>query len=216
MEKQQKERIEVAYKEIKSIYKRKGLYYTFYTFYRNFTCPIKRIFQLIPSGKSYIDIGCGYGFISIWTALVFPEAEVVGMDIVKSRIEFAKHLSKNIKNLDFQVKDITSEPVDFSQIILLIDLFHHIPFNQQMPFLLKCMNNTPQNGYIIFKDIDRKPRWKFWFNTLQDFIFTRERTYCRDKDEYLSFLQANGFKVEYFDLKKGYAYSHYLIRARKI
>ena len=61
MEKQQKERIEVAYKEIKSIYKRKGLYYTFYTFYRNFTCPIKRIFQLIPSGKSYIDIGCGYG-----------------------------------------------------------------------------------------------------------------------------------------------------------
>lgn len=209
------ERIEKAYRDIKAIYRKKGLLYSFYTFYRNFTCPIKRIFHLIPKGKNYTDVGCGYGFISIWTALVFPGSRVIGMDVVKSRIEFADKLAPGIKNLSFQVKDITKEKIDQSKIILLIDLFHHIPFENQLLFLQQCIEKTPKGGYIIFKDIDRKPGWKFRVNYIQDYLFTGKKTYCRDKDEYMEFFMKNGFNAEYFDLKKGYPYSHYLIRARK-
>lgn len=211
------ERIETAYKEIKRIYRKKGLLYSFYTFYRNWTCPIKGIFQLIPEGNHYIDVGCGYGFISIWTALVFPGSSVVGMDVVESRIAFARQLAEEagIKNLDFMVKDITKETIDDSEIILLIDLFHHVPFEDQLPFLRQCIKKTPKGGYIVFKDIDRKPRWKFMVNYIQDFLFTG-KTYSRDKDEYMGFFRKNGFEVEYFDLMKRYPYSHYLIRARKL
>jgi 2-polyprenyl-3-methyl-5-hydroxy-6-metoxy-1,4-benzoquinol methylase len=215
---QSQERVETAYKEIKAIYKKKGRFYSFYTFYRNFTCPIKRIFRLIPEGKNYIDVGCGFGFISIWTALVFPGARVVGMDVIESRIKFAKELAADagIKNLEFMVKDITKETIDDSEIILLIDLFHHVPFENQLPFLRLCMDRTPAGGYIIFKDIDRKPWWKFRVNYFQDYLFSKEKTYSRDKDEYMDFFKKNGFDVEYFDLMKGYPYSHYLIRARKL
>lgn len=211
------ERIENAYKEIKAIYRRRGLLHSFYTFYRNWTCPIKRIFSLIPEGKNYIDVGCGYGFISIWTALVFPEARVTGMDVVESRIAFASELAKDIRNLKFEVKDITKDRnIDDPEIILLIDLFHHVPFESQMPFLKQCIDKTPKGGYIVFKDIDRKPWWKFRVNYVQDYLFTREATYCRDKGEYMEFFRQNGFEPEYFDLMKGYPYSHYLIRAKKI
>lgn len=212
------ERIDQAYKQIKSIYKKKGLLHSFYTFYRLRTCPIKRIFHLIPEGKHYIDVGCGYGFISLWTALVFPEANVIGMDVIVPRINFASQLATeaNIKNLNFMVKDITKETIDNSEIILLIDLFHHVPFDNQLPFLQQCIEKTPMGGYIVFKDIDRKPWWKFRFNYIQDFLFTGQRTYCRDKDEYMEFFRKNGFEAEYFDLKKEYAYAHYLIRAKKI
>jgi 2-polyprenyl-3-methyl-5-hydroxy-6-metoxy-1,4-benzoquinol methylase len=181
------------------------------------TCPIKQIFHLIPEGKHYIDVGCGYGFISLWTALVFPEANVIGMDVIEPRINFANQLvaETNIKNLNFMVKDITKETIDNSEIILLIDLFHHVPFENQLPFLKQCIEKTPEGGYIVFKDIDRKPWWKFRFNYIQDFLFTRQRTYCRDKDEYMEYFRENGFEAEYFDLKKGYAYAHYLIRAKK-
>ena len=212
------ERIQTAYKEIKAIYKKKGPFYSFYTFYRNFTCPIRRIFQLIPEGKHYIDVGCGYGFISIWTALVFPDAVVTGMDVVESRIAFAGELAAEagITNLEFHVKDITKDTIGDSEIILLIDLFHHVPFESQMPFLRQCMDKTPVGGYIVFKDIDRKPWWKFRVNYIQDYLFSGEKTYCRDRDEYMDFFRKNGFEVEYFDLMKGYPYSHYLIRAKKL
>ncbi len=211
------ERIETAYKEIKRIYRKKGLLYSFYTFYRNWTCPIKRIFQLIPEGHHYIDVGCGYGFISIWTALVFPGSRIVGMDVVESRIAFARRLAQEagITNLAFTVKDITKETIDDSEIILLIDLFHHIPFEDQLPFLRQCIDKTPEGGCIVFKDIDRKPWWKFRFNYIQDFLFSG-KTFCRDKNEYMEFFRQKGFEVEYFDLMKGYPYSHYLIRARKL
>jgi 2-polyprenyl-3-methyl-5-hydroxy-6-metoxy-1,4-benzoquinol methylase len=213
-------RIHNAYKQIRKIYRKKGPLHSFYTFYRLLTCPIKEIFQLIPEGKNYIDVGCGYGFISLWTALVFPGARVIGMDVVQSRIEFAHQLtsSEEINNLSFLVKDITTETMAHWQyeIILLIDLFHHVAFENQLSFLRQCTDKTPKGGYIVFKDIDRKPWWKFRVNYIQDFLFTGEKTYCRDKDEYMEFFQENGFEAEYFDLKKGYPYSHYLIRARKL
>lgn len=211
----QNNRIDSAYQDIKRIYKQRGRLHSFYNFYRHWTCPIKRIFQLIPEGKSYIDIGCGYGFISIWTALVFPEARVTGMDVEESRITFANELAADIDNLRFMVKDVRTDDIEAAEIMLLIDLFHHVPFDNQMPFLKQCIDKTPENGYIIFKDIDRKPWWKFRVNYIQDYVFTGQRTYCRDKEEYIAFFKENGCEPEYFDLKKGYPYSHYLIKARK-
>jgi 2-polyprenyl-3-methyl-5-hydroxy-6-metoxy-1,4-benzoquinol methylase len=209
-------RIEAAYQHIKQIYKNKGKLHSFYNFYRHLSCPIKRIFQLIPEGKHYIDVGCGYGFISIWTALVFPDAEVRGMDVIESRIQLANKMAADIKNLNFEVKDVRNDTIDQAEIILLIDLFHHVPFEHQLPFLKDCIDKTPQNGYIVFKDIDRKPWWKYKVNYIQDYLFTREKTYSRDKDEYMAFFKENNCQPEYFDIKKGYPYSHYLIRAKKL
>jgi 2-polyprenyl-3-methyl-5-hydroxy-6-metoxy-1,4-benzoquinol methylase len=213
---QPNQRIESAYQHIKQIYKQKGWLHSFYNFYRHWTCPIKKIFQLIPEGKHYVDIGCGYGFISLWTALAFPDAKVTGMDAIEARITFADEMAKDIPNLSFMVKDVRKDSIDEAEMMLLIDLFHHVPFENQMSFLKQCIDKTPKDGYIIFKDIDRKPWWKFRVNFIQDYLFTRERTYCRDKDEYMEFFKENGCQPEYFDLKKGYPYSHYLIKARKL
>lgn len=217
MENDLKQRIDNAYKRIKQIYKAKGLKHSFYTFYRHLTCPIRKIFHLIPEGKHYIDVGCGFGFISLWTALVFPDAQVHGMDVVDSRITFANELATGIENLDFQVKDITRDEVDMTQaeIILLIDLFHHVPFDNQLPFLKQCIDKTPSGGTIVFKDIDRRPWWKYKVNYIQDYLFTGGKTFCRDQNEYMEFFRQNGLEPQYHNLMKWYPYSHYLILARK-
>jgi 2-polyprenyl-3-methyl-5-hydroxy-6-metoxy-1,4-benzoquinol methylase len=216
LQQQLQERIEAAYIHIKRIYKNRGKLHAFYNFYRHLTCPVKHIFRLIPEGKRYLDVGCGYGFISLWTALVFSQAKVTGMDLIESRIDFANELAEGIDNLDFMVKDIRSNSIDPGEIILLIDLLHHVPFENQLPFLQQCIDKTARGGYIMFKDIDRKPWWKFRVNFVQDFLFTGKRTFSRDKDEYLEFFREKGLEVEYFDLKKGYPFSHYLIRAKKL
>lgn len=211
----QEARIDAAYVKIREIYRKRGLKHRFYNFYRHWTCPIREIFRHFPQGRHYIDVGCGNGFITIWTALVFPGAAVEGMDLQAQRIVAAKEMAGEIKNLRFMVRDITREEIQDAEIILLIDLFHHIPFASQMPFLKQCTDRTPVGGYIVFKDIDRRPWWKFWVNFMQDFLFTGGRTYSRDREEYIRYFREHGFEAEYFDLMKGYPYSHYLIRARK-
>lgn len=212
------ERIEWAYRQIRGIYREKGLRYSFYISYRILTCPIKRIFHLIPEGLNYVDVGCGYGLISLWIALAFQHVNVIGIDVVKSRIEFCRKLADEagVKNLRFCVTDITKETIDNSEIILLINLLHHIPFADQLSVLKQCINKTSRGGYIVFKDIDRTPSWKYLVNYIQDDLLRREKTYCRSKDEYMKFFKKNGFEAEYFDLKRHYPYSHYLIRARKL
>ncbi len=216
MSSKREQNIEEAYSRIKAIYKEKGVFHSFYTFYRHLTCPIKKIFTLIPEEKTILDIGCGFGFISLWTALVFRNSTVKGMDLVKERIDFASDLCKDIPNLSFEVKDITKDNLEENgNMILLIDLFHHVPFESQLPFLKQCMDRIPSGGYIIFKDIDRRPWWKYKVNYIQDYIFTKEKTFSRDRREYMKFFEEEGFETEYFDLMKFYPYSHYLIRARK-
>ncbi len=207
--------IEESFNRLKNIYKKEGLFYSFYTFYRNQTCPMKDIFNLIPSGKIIIDVGAGMGFISIWTALAFKDSIVRGFELNKNRVEFANRLSQDIKNVTFEVKDITKDTIIEGDIILLIDLFHHVPYDAQFDFLSKCINKIPKGGYIVFKDIDRTPKWKFFVNYIQDFLFSRQKIYCRSSNEYIDFFKKNGFVTEYIDLSKGYAYPHYMIKAKK-
>jgi SAM-dependent methyltransferase len=121
-----------------------------------------------------------------------------------------------ITNVSFATADITQDPIEPAEIILLIDLFHHIPFAEQLSFLKQCIDKTPPGGFIVFKDIDRRPWWKFRVNYLQDLFFSRSRTFSRHHGEYLAFFLENGMKADYFDLKKGFPYAHYLIRAQKV
>jgi SAM-dependent methyltransferase len=212
------EAVNRAYERIRDLYRGRGRLHAFYFFFRNFSCPIRKIFTLIPAGSRYIDVGCGFGFISHWTALVFPAAQVLGLDLVPSRIAFARELAAEagITNVSFATADITRDPIEPAEIILLIDLFHHIPFAEQLPFLKQCIDKTPAGGFIVFKDIDRRPWWKFRVNYLQDLLFSRSPTYSRHQDEYMAFFRENGMKAEYFDLKQGFPYAHYLIRAQKV
>ena len=209
-------RKDLHYQRLRKIYREKGWFYAFYTFYRTFTCPIHTIFDIIPGNRdTMIDVGCGYGFISLWAALAFPNCRVLGIDVNQNRIQFARTISGDIPNLSFEVKDITVDEVKTSDVILLIDLFHHIPFDKHFHFLDQCINKVPPGGAIIFKDIDRRPWWKFMVNYIQDTVFTRSRVFCRHRSEYIDYFQNRGFSTEYFSLMKGYPYAHYLIRAIK-
>lgn len=209
--------VEAAYNRIRAIYRAKGRLHGFYFFFRNVSCPLRRIFSLVPPASRYIDVGCGFGFVSLWTALVFPLARVLGVDLVPSRIRFARELAQHadVRNVSFETADITRDPIEPAEVVLLIDLFHHVPFEEQFPFLKQCIEKIPPGGFIVFKDIDRRPWWKYMVNFVQDLLFTRSRTYSRHKDDYLIFFRDNGMKTEYIDLKRGFPYAHYLILAQK-
>lgn len=92
----------------------------------------RNAFSLIPEYQSYhniLDAGSGPGVISFEMGRRYPEAKVVGVDLLKESIQACEHISKKlkIKNVQFQQSTIEDLPqLNFFDLILCIDILEHI------------------------------------------------------------------------------------------
>lgn len=73
------------------------------------------------------DFGCGVGGTSVYLAENFPLSSVVGVNISKEQISFAKGFAKNLPNLSFVVNDYTkthllSDALDY--VIAIESIWH--------------------------------------------------------------------------------------------
>lgn len=75
--------------------------------------------------KSIVDVGCGAGGVLSSLHEVLPDVEYSGFEIAPDASRFwAKHDSKNIT---FSVCDFLQEKMDNFDVLLLLDVFEHIP-----------------------------------------------------------------------------------------
>jgi len=204
-----------AYHRVNRRYRRDSLLASFYTFYRTWTCPFQQIFAHVPDGGRIIDVGCGNGFVTLWTALVFPNARVLGIDMNAGRIDTARKHSRDTANVSFAVGDITGLPLERADVFLLIDLLHHICWDDQLALLDACVDRLSPGGMVVLKDIGVTPRWKYCFHYLQDSLHYRQKLFCREPEKYTAFFTDRGMQARYIPLDKGYPYPHYMITARR-
>jgi len=124
------------------------------------------------SNKKILDLGCGYGYVSYLLAKKFPDSQVIGMDTNSFRISQAKQSFK-LKNLKFFVADASK--LNFKNrfdIILAIDLFHHIPSKIHNKVLEKVSKHLIKGGTFILRDISKSSSLRA-FNTIHDLIINR-------------------------------------------
>jgi cyclopropane fatty-acyl-phospholipid synthase-like methyltransferase len=168
------------------------------------------------SNKKILDLGCGYGYLSYLIAKKFPTSYIVGIDVNNSRIERAKQRFK-LPNLQFFVGDVCNLDVkDKFDIIIAIDLFHHIPLENHDKILYKVRENLASGGIFILRDINKNSSLKI-FNTLHDglinkFFYPNYKSFS----EWRKFLDKFAFrinKIVYFN-KIIYPYL-YIISSRR-
>jgi len=119
---------------IKSKYKRK--LYERYTFCNRY---IKR--------KKILDIPCGVGW---GTSLLKREAFIIGIDISKEAIEYAKKHYEN-KNRKFCVGDMQSIPSknDSIDVLICLEGFEHVPKDISMRFVEESKRVLKGGGLLI-------------------------------------------------------------------
>ena len=92
----------------------------------------RNVFSLIPKKRSYrniLDAGSGPGVFSFELGRRFPEAMVIGVDLLKESIQACERISKKLKitNVQFQqspIEDLRQH--NFFSLILCIDILEHI------------------------------------------------------------------------------------------
>lgn len=103
--------------------------------------------------KSILEIGCGIGEMSWKMSLFWPNAHVLGWDISTKSVDIAKKLFRN-SNLEYIYTDKIENLIPLNgrkyDLIVLVDVYEHIPPVQKLIFNNFIKNHLSDNGYLFF------------------------------------------------------------------
>jgi len=60
-------------------------------------------------------------------------------------------------------------------VVTMIDVMHHLPSTLRQTFVAAAAARLRPGGRFIYKDMDRRPRWRAAWNTFHDLVLARER-----------------------------------------
>jgi 2-polyprenyl-3-methyl-5-hydroxy-6-metoxy-1,4-benzoquinol methylase len=178
--------------------------------------PFRFLEGLIPKKASIIEVGCSYGLTSAYLALASRNRKIVGLDNNNKRIESANVLWKNVPNVTFRANNLLDKiSIKKSDIVMAVDLLHHVTPEQQQLFLRDCYKRFGRNNILIIKEIDTKPFLKLMLNYLGDLLMNPGKFHYINSADLKKDLERKGFYVEYVRIRH-LLYPHYLIICKKM
>ncbi len=179
-------------------------------------CPFEEVARRVPEEGAVLDLGCGYGLMSLLLANGSAQRTIVGMDLQADRVAAASRAARPRDNVRFLHADILEAGFARPACIVMNDVLHHIPHTSQIPLLRKCHDSLLAGGLLIIKDVDKSVPWKYVWNYTHDFVKNRNLPfYCLDMPILVALLEMIGFRVEASRLDTGYPYPHVLYLCRK-
>jgi SAM-dependent methyltransferase len=82
--------------------------------------------KLINGRAKVADVGCGHGVSTILMAKAYPNSKIVGFDLHKPSIEWARKKAEKegLQNITFEVANSTDYPGDDYDLVAFFDCFH--------------------------------------------------------------------------------------------
>jgi len=183
---------------------------------RPYICPFEELLRRMPAGASVLDVGCGVGIMSALALGPGRARRVFGFDISSRAIEIAKGMRvEHHAEVTFQALPAGVFPDEQFDVVLCVDVLHHVPPPAQRDFLRKACDRVRAGGLLLLKDISPRPRWKACANRLHDLIMARQWVNYRHEDEVAAWLREIGGNVQESVRLDRLWYSHYLIVWRK-
>lgn len=185
-------------------------------------CPLLAVESFVPARGRVVDLGCGSGLFSFILKLGSPLREITGIDYDAHKLRQAEKIQLGSPLCQFIHSDLTQDAFPGADVYTLIDVLYLISYEQQIAILRRCYELLPPGGYIILKEMDSRPRWKYLWNYFQESVavkiigFTRgKKFYFRSAAEWQAILRAFHCQTSVVPLHKGYCYPHILIIGQK-
>lgn len=179
--------------------------------------PLEDIFSRMKDMHGRVlSIGCGFGPFEIALALRRPDLDIRGSELSERRVLSAQKAAQGLLNVSFYAEDATTLVVkEKYNIIMMIDLLHHIPFESQEYLLREISEQLSDDAYLIIKDVGMRPYWKYIWNYFHDKIMTKgEKCYYRSLQDWKKMLEKMALQVSARELRTKQPYSHIMLIAR--
>ncbi len=176
--------------------------------------------DVIPRDAIIVDVGCGYGFLSLMLHYISNDRKITGIDYDEEKISVAQNIPNKTENIKFVLSDITEEPLPKANVYILNDVLHYIPKEMQVKVLNQCMDNVGDKGFIIVRDADTNLKSRTAVTKFTEIQSTRIVKFNKSKHKLSYFsgseisevAQNKGFVCERFDHAKLTSNITYIIR----
>ena len=158
----------------------------------------RNVFSLIPSGRSYkriLDAGSGSGVFSFELGRRFPNARIIGVDLLKDSIAACEHIASklNMANLEFEQVAIEQlQHADFFDLIVCVDILEHI--QDDVAALNGLYRSTAPGGMLVLHVPALCRRYPVWQKCLNFDVATHVRAGYEPQNIVEKVKQA-GFKI---------------------
>jgi 2-polyprenyl-3-methyl-5-hydroxy-6-metoxy-1,4-benzoquinol methylase len=184
--------------------------------------PILRLERYVPDKGEIVDLGCGNGLFTAVLKSGAPARTIVGIDLDARKISAARKALGNLPHLDFRLGDISAVDYPPADVFTIVDVLFLVPVETQDRILGRCAKNLRSGGRLVLKEMDKRPRLKYFWNILQKtaaikigrFAFG-SKFHFRDRADIVRTLTGLGLKVDVVPLHRGYAFPHILFLAKK-
>ncbi len=179
------------------------------------------ISRVAPIGR-FLDVGCGHGLLSIAVAETCPEMSVLGLDPAEEKVRWARRGAGELGNVRFVCGSLEAVGGLFDT-VAVVDVLYLVARDQWPGFLRACRRRLRPGGRLLLKEVDVRPRWKFFRCLAQETLSVRllgitlGRSFAfLDRLAMTRLLDGLGFTdVAHVDLGRGYMTPHVLYQAQR-
>jgi SAM-dependent methyltransferase len=154
---------------------------------------IRYILPFIPQEGLVVDLGAGYGVVSIMLARLRPRCRFIAVDLDEERVRIARRLTSSLGNVSVLAGDMTDRDFNDVSVFLLIDSIGYLSPPEQEGLLARCRRSLLPGGYLIIKTNAHRPAWKYRFALLEERIVSGRRMFYPDS----SWLTERLFEIGY-------------------
>ncbi|HEV3225955.1 MAG TPA: class I SAM-dependent methyltransferase [Acidimicrobiales bacterium] len=186
------------------------------------SCPTAAVADATPRSGRILDFGCGHGVVALYLALTSSEREIVGVDVDGDKIVEAKRAAE-AAGVAVQFEEVVPNylPTGEWDAITIVDVLYLLGDAGAFDVLDAAAGALAAGGVLVVKEIDVRPRWKFWLAAAQEFVATRllkitegSRVHFLSPAEIERRLVANGMSVEHHPAHRGRLHPHHLVVGR--
>ncbi|MDP2924120.1 MAG: class I SAM-dependent methyltransferase [Candidatus Omnitrophota bacterium] len=206
-------------------FKKASLPVFFHVFLRYIMAPLEEVEKYIPQCGRILDFGCGHGTFSYLMYFSSIKREIVGLDVDRNKINIAKAINPNNKNIVFTDRDINDFKNKEFDAVVINDVLYLMPYAEQNNLLKSIHNVLKDDAVLIIKTMDPRSKLKFFCSYIQEFIsvniikITKSKEgkfyFVKDLNHFKQILQEAGFHTQEFKLDRGFLHPHILLLCHK-
>jgi 2-polyprenyl-3-methyl-5-hydroxy-6-metoxy-1,4-benzoquinol methylase len=188
------------------------------------SCPIDAVAAATPASGRILDLGCGHGVVALYLAMTSNERDITGVDVDGEKVIEARAAAE-AAGVSVHFEDVAPEyrPTGEWDAITVVDVLYLLGETAAWEVVDAAAEALAAGGVLVIKEIDVRPRWKFWLAVGQELLATKlfritegSRVRFLAPADIEARLVKNGLRVEHRSSHRGRLHPHHLIVAQKV